>query len=73
MSVLQQYIASLFHTSKYLIIAVKLYKIKVGPSDFIVMVLIVLISEHLLLSRQIKITESVFSEMKLLCLPQILE
>jgi len=34
-------------------VAVNLCKIKVGLSDFIVMVVIVLISEHLLLSRRI--------------------
>jgi hypothetical protein len=36
MSVLQQSNASLFHASKYVRVAVTLCKIKVGPSDFIV-------------------------------------
>jgi hypothetical protein len=54
--VLQQNNASLFHTSNYVTVVVKLCKIKVVPSDFIVMVVIVLISEDLLLSRKIQFT-----------------
>jgi hypothetical protein len=40
-------------------VAVESCEIKVDPSDFIVIVVIVLISEHLLLSRKIQFTKSV--------------
>lgn len=73
MSVLQQRNASLFHTSKYIRVAVKLCKFKAGPGDFVVIADCFDFRTPAAISENPIYKVSTFSKRSLHCLRQILE